>query len=1023
MSRNLLDSAKAFLSNNTNVRIAHLVSLDIPTTDVNGDPDITKFYLTDYLGDIVYSGKTYQAGKITKVGDIRQAQGLKNYKLSIDVAGEYPEELARGLVENLDFSYVGKQVEVLRAYLDDQGGIVPFDSTTNGPMQYFIGDISEVNIQEGVTSGVSKVTWQCAGKFADFDKVNGRITDDEAHRGIVVNANGDKIPSAGAKVAAHQTDTGFQHAAQSINLVTKYTTTEKRYKMKKRKFWQSPKLVEYDEEVEKTLELGVDLSATFLPKIYGVRRTPGIPVFIDALKSSPNTVYVVYAFCEGEVDGFLDLYIDGEPLICSSAAYKDSKLCLGNQAAGDTMSAFMSEDAAIEYNDLVQAQLGERINPSEEIPGSVYIDPMPPVVGAARTEGTKHTKDPITGEELISHFTVTNSTGNKEIWVHHGLPNQNANQDLVDIAAAGNFLNQSTWALDNPGKSPNEYWDQNCKLLDTAYIVVKFGINEEETAVPEIEAVVSGSLVDVYDSNMVATSNQYTLNPVWHLLDYMTSSMYGGGLSISDIDIESFVDVAAQLDTVTSSYEDNFLTYWRYVGWKIKPGDPGSTQQRAVMQCNTMLNTESTVTKNSESLLAQFDGTLNILGGKYHLSIENDADTIADIVIEDVIGSVKTKDLSNKGKWNSIQASIIDPGAGWNTTQISFFNSAFLEKDNGVQKKGNVGFAHITNYYTAREKAERELKKSRFSRQITITTYHKYLHLFPNANVTFQYDRFWNGPKKFRVVDMNLRTDSTVTLTLEDYDSSIYSASDSPDNSGEVDVGSVPVGAPVNLKYTRLPNASFSIPQSEDVQGILTWEGPLVATSIERFDVLVMTGTNVEAAYTTPTSMVVLEDNDPNKPRYYFPVVGLLSNTDYLLKVRTINSSGKGSRYVTVGVTTVTHEPPLKLSPPTMFVVDNRIEGLKFVGPDLLLSWTESTSIDALQYEITVMTGNGSELRTDIVPQTNNYVYTLSKNKIDYNNLNVGLGAYRTLTAKIRATNGEDPNGGNFSSSDWVFLT
>lgn len=1016
MSRNLLASALTYLEDNSEVKIAHLVRLELSNST---DASKVYIYVTDYQANITWDNKVYEAGKVTKVGDVRQAQGLTNYKLSIDIAGEFQEELDRALIENKDKSYVGKDIQVLRAYIDTDGSIVPFDETTNGPMQYFIGDITNINVDEGVTNGISKVTWQCAGKFSDFEKVNGRITDDTAHRGLVVDINGDQVGSDGAKKVSHQTDTGFQHANQAIDVVTKYRTTETRYRMKKKFFGLKSKLIEYEVEVEKDLELGVDLAAKYLPKVYGVRKIPGIPVFIDAKKSQPSHVYVVYAFAEGEIDSFLNFYIDGKPLICSSAADSDARVCLGNQANGDTLSAFMAQSAYQEYVDLVRSAPWKFAEAADE--GNNHpIDEIYPTEVIDRTIGTTHTIDPNGDNEVVNYFTITNETGTKEITAYHGKSNQNACVELVNIAAADNFVLQADWAA-RTGRPSSEYWDANCKLLDTAYIVLKFAITEDETQMPEIEAVVSGGLVSTYDALGVETPDQYTLNPVWHALDYMTDPVCGGGLDPTLIDYASFRYVADKLDALTDTYENGWATYWRYIGWKDSPGTnvdgSGHDLQKTTMQCNTLLNTESTVTKNLQALLAQFDATLNILGGKYHLSVEGDDATIADIDISEVLGKVTTKDLSEKNKWNSVQAAIIDPAMGWQTNQVSFFDSTYLDQDNGIKKKGNIGFQHITNYYTAREWAQVQLAKSRYSREITFDTYFKYTYLYPNANITFTYPRFGYAQKTFRIKSMSLKSNGRVGLTLEDYDSSIYQNTKSNDNSGEITPLEPTVSPPSGLEYVKLPDARFSVANTEGVHGILVWDQSTDPNTM-RYDVRDWLQESPD--YTVPFTQTI-SDGGTLKP--YILITGLLPDSSYTLKVRTIAKDGAGSKYSFVNISTATTEGPVKYTPVTNFKATNAEDG-KFNGDTLNMSWDAHTDPGVQQYDIGVWDSTGAtELRIDSTASLT-YAYTTAMSKADYAGVNAGaVGAYRSFIIKIRATNGLASNDPNFISSEWTDLT
>ena len=485
----------------------------------------------DYQSDVLLEGNTYAAGKVLKVGEIRQTQGITNYKLSIDIAGEFEVELNRGLVENTNTSYIGKSIQVLRAYLDSAGNIIPFDLDTEGPMEYFTGDVSDINISESVTKGSSTVTWQCAGKFQDFELVNGRVTDDASHRGLAVNADGNLAPSDAAKKESHKTDKGFQHANQTINVVTNYTSSETRYKVKSSWLGFRTKTVKYEVQVENSLELGLDLSAKFLPKLYGVRKTSGIPVFLDTLVSDPRRLYVVYAFSEGEIESFLNFYINNSPIICSSESDQNNSVCLGNQANGDTLSAFSALESSSAYENLIEntfntGKFGDRSAEYEPI-----ILQIPPVeAGRSSTEGTRDREE----------FNIINQEqGVAWVQVFHGKTDQAACETLKNIAGAGNFRLQQAWLTEKYGTrtkttaEKQEYWDQHCKLLDTSYIVMEIAITEDNSEIPEIEAVISGTLVDTYSNTDNGTTpvpgttppayksltKTVSLNPAWQVLD------------------------------------------------------------------------------------------------------------------------------------------------------------------------------------------------------------------------------------------------------------------------------------------------------------------------------------------------------------------------------------------------------------------------------------------------------------------------------------------------------------------------
>ena len=71
---------------------------------------------------------------------------------------------------------------------------------------------------------------------------------------------------------------------------------------------------------------------------------------------------------------------------------------------------------------------------------------------------------------------------------------------------------------------------------------------------PNLTALVSGRKVDVYSSTNVST-NRWTDNPAWNMIDWMTNSRYGLGADIqpSDIDIQSFLDFATLADSLAET--------------------------------------------------------------------------------------------------------------------------------------------------------------------------------------------------------------------------------------------------------------------------------------------------------------------------------------------------------------------------------------------------------------------------------------------------------------------------------------
>lgn len=994
----ILSSAKTFLASNASVRVANLVRIELAT------PTPTYAYLTDYLADVTYNGNIYQAGRIKSVGSVRLTQGVQNYTMQVSIAGEILEELQRGLSS---YSYEGRQIQVLKAYLSETGSIVAFDPEDNGPFKLFSGSITAITINEDITKGSSVITWECAGLLQDFEKINGRITDDAAHRGLVSPGGAlDPVPSSGAKKESHKTDTGFLHANQTITLGLSYVGKETEYYLKKK--WHglgSGSLRTREVDVTKKVEFNTSLEAKYLPVIYGVRRVPGIPVFIDSLQSNPSTVYVVYAFCEGEIQSFLDLYIDGIPVICSGATEEaTSGVCYGNKQNGDTLAVYLQDAQKTNLTDKWQ---GYKFYMSSTIKSDSYIT----VAGIQNTEGTRHEQA----------FNIIAEKG--AIWAkfYHGKADQTPCPELTALATTNSFFLQNRLKKRNGSSWGAEYWAASgpgvsgAALLDTAYVVIKFNLSDDRTSLPNLEAIISGKLPKVVTSP-TSYVTQYSLNPVDHLFDYLTNSLAGAGLD-PDIHINkaSFKAVADLLNTQDTSYATTYLKYWRYLGWPTSD----YALARSRIQCNTLLATEDPVTKNVEEILKQFNGTLNVIGGKYYLSIEKDDVAVADITMSEVIGRVSIKDTPNKDKWNSVQASIIDPGMDWASTQISFFNSNFLTEDKGIQKKGNVSFSHITNYYTARAKAEKALKDSRFNRTLTFTTYYKYCFLKPNDIVTFTYTRFGYNLAKFRVISVEIMETGLVNLTIGQYDPTTDQTSTQPPVATPTDSAATSL-APTNLVFSALPNVNILISDvPSDTYGILYWDAPTTGSAIMRYDVAVYPQSN-------PADIQVIQSLQANtvsvngvfKNYALIPIIS--TSTAYVLKVQAILTSGEKSPFAVLVHNTPTYVEPAIIPPVQDFRVTNLALDGSFTGPNTSFAWTPSDTYGVIGYQLEVKDSVSGLLvlsASGISVGTSSYTMTLAQNKAGYATNNAGaVGAYRSLTARIRAVT----NGGKLS--DWSNL-
>tara|TARA_Y100001960_G_C14784043_1_gene889744 strand:- start:2725 stop:5580 length:2856 start_codon:yes stop_codon:yes gene_type:complete len=938
MAFDILPAAQQYLDETDSIDLATLVSIELP----GGDGAFLN--LTNYKRELVYKGVVYTPGRLKRVTGITRTHELTASPVSIVVTGAAQEEVDRAVNSA---SYLEKKIRVWQAVIKPDGSMLDFygDNTT---LLLFEGNISEVSIKEtatvGNSVGTSDITWKCASEFYELDRVNGRITDDDTHRGIIVDDDGNEVPSTAAKKPEYQDDLGFFHSNQSIDVLATYQTEEKRTKMVKKSkglfgLRTDYNMVEYYETVTKEVDIRFNLAAKFIPVVYGVQKVQGIPVFADTLANDTSTAYVVYAFCEGEIEGYLDFFLNGQPIICYNAEDSEGRACMGSkQLYGDTIAS-----TAIEG--------GEGPN-------------------ACTVHGTEYIWD--------------DGNGPISLWAYHGKNDQTASDLLVDIAAQNGFLLQ--------GDAGPSYWDSNFKLTDTAYVVMEVKMTDTRSDIPTLDAEVRGRKILTYNNNHQSSGDFTSLNPAWQMLDYLRSPIYGVGVDLDRIDLESFVRVAEIFEGLDESYFASWASYWRYLGWTDMVDS-----EKKVMQTNVTLDTDSTLFKNMDIMLKQVMCSLNIINGRYTLTVESEGKEPIVIPEKHIMGGeLSLSDVTSKNKFNTVSASIYDPGTAWQNNTVVFFNGEFLEEDQGVEKKLNLAFPFITNYYTARSLAERELKKSRYSREVEITLPFKYVDLPINQPVELTKERFGWENKEFLLRKVAFIENGKVRVTLREYSEGVFI------NSGQSDK-TTPNPPPI-VNLIKPPRDLEYVPTPTDIgaqvgeNGILRWK-PSLSPDVTYYTIRI---TGELDPITVP-----VDGLDPNA-EYITTSLRGFSAGNYTIECRAVSSSrGLSSTPTTI---VVDMNPAKNLPIVTGFRLDNPALGDNYtwIGDAPIFVW-DRISDEYLgegneTYLIEILDPVDDEVITQYTTKGTTVDYPFASNKADYAADGYGVGVYRTIKARIVAT-------------------
>lgn len=911
----------------------HLVILELPETTL---------YLTDYMRDVAYGGNVYQSGKIKQISSYSQSRDLTTQNISITITGLDAQH--RNLFFMSSKSFLGKKAIIYRAFFDNNGDVIPFTNSTGEPYIYYKGKVSTASLEDSSPVGgvgSSSIKYTISNDFYDIESVQGRFTSDASHRALV-NVGGILVPSGAAKRDEYQDDLGFFYADNSVTILAKYQTKELRYKINSKRAGglggllgkRNTQLVEYYETVDREVSLDFNLTAKYLPVVYGCQKVPGIPIFCDTEKNNPNSVWIVYAVCEGEIEGFTDIFVDGNPLICYDDSDDADRVCFGRRKyIGDTIQKIASNGAS--------------------------------------------TGPSVHGQE----YKFESTDGDMNFWTYHGLANQTAADVLVQIAASGGFYLQSL-----QGTGP-EYWNSSMKLLDTAYVIANIKITEGRTSIPSLDFEVIGRKVKKYDSSgTIISSNKTTLNLAWQIFDYLTS-IFGPSIPLDSLNIPSFIAAADVYDTIDTSYESSWCPFWRYLGWNDQ-----SSNNRKILQTNVLLDTSRTVFKNVQNMLAHGDAALCSFSGKYYLSIEKDANPIVTINAADILGGeISIIDNSGKDRFNSVQASITDPGMGWKSSSVTFYNSHYLTEDNNVEKKLNLAFDYITNYYTARAMAERNLKRSRFLRTYSITLPYKFLGLLPNDVVEISHPSIPAAANRTFIVDsISSSTDGKFSVDLQETNDDVFIVSAQTDNSNN----QIPVVTNIVLPPRALEYIPYTGGGTLLKNGTLQWIGSLtpgvVAYQIYHTDRL------------EPYAVSVLPGEGSNST-FSLDLYNLNSGMT-TFEVRAVDINGFRSKPATLTID-INAAKNLKNVENFILVNTSPSSSLQFTGNYMEFKWDATSDLayySDLQYNLQIYTDTGILLQDIVLPGTT-YTYNYAQMLADYKTVNGGVaGIYRNYSARIK---------------------
>ncbi len=306
-------------------------------------------------------------------------------------------------------------------------------------------------------------------------------------------------------------------------------------------------------------------------------------------------------------------------------------------------------------------------------------------------------------------------------------------------------------------------WTSNHNMKGIAYIyaIMKYD-RDKYPGAPTITVDVKGKKLKavneggtgVHPTTYVNTDAERK-NPANIIYDYLTDSVYGKGISTSDINIESFKTARTWANTLLTA-------------------TISSTRQTNVT-FNGAIDTADTLFNNTQKLLTCANMNLVYANGEYQLKpVKEESFTNAfDFNKDNMLGKVTTSLGSKQTRFNRMKVNFFNPDLDFQPDNIIIENATYLAEDGGVVNEKSVDLPLISSTTDANDLATRigtyYLDLSRHQTIMQFKASHEALKLNVGDPVTVTHDTYNFTAEKFRVNSITLFPDATVDVILEQY--------------------------------------------------------------------------------------------------------------------------------------------------------------------------------------------------------------------------------------------------------------
>ena len=304
-----------------------------------------------------------------------------------------------------------------------------------------------------------------------------------------------------------------------------------------------------------------------------------------------------------------------------------------------------------------------------------------------------------------------------------------------------------------------------------AYLAMKWVLNEDSAETWEkfspsnVKALVQGK--SIYDPRLefaaVGTRGQdttnasyitYSTNPALCVVDYLTDTYLGMGVSVSKIDWDS-VSTAAD-------------------GCDVSVSVPNGTESR--FTCNGVVFATDSHQKNINKILSSMNGNLVYSNGKYivHAGIyEAPTETLTE---DDLIGAISIKtSLERSDRFNTIKGLFIDPAQNHKSTEFPKVQLAdAVTRDNNEILEKEVQYPMTNSSYMAQRLSNKLIQMSDQQKVVSFPANLSALRITAGDRVQVSVEELNWSNKVFQCAGWTFSEDGGVNLTLREDSSTSY---------------------------------------------------------------------------------------------------------------------------------------------------------------------------------------------------------------------------------------------------------